>query len=79
MAHERPHAGDVGTLRLLRLQNVDAGHAELGQCSRSAVPDDALVTQNLLELGGSLSRREMRIAAKVSSMRAGDVVDELDL
>ena len=51
---ERPDAGGVGirALRGFRLQGVGASHAQMRQRSRPAVPDDAAVVENLLELGG---------------------------
>ena len=46
------------------------------QGSGPAVPDDAAVVENLLELGGcffALSSREIRFAANVSGIQAGEI------
>src|SRR5208282_4374294 len=51
---ERADAGGIGirSLRGSRLQGVCASHSQMRQRSRPAVPDDAVVVENLLELGG---------------------------
>jgi len=51
---ERPVAGGISirALRSLCLQSVPTRHAQMCQRSRPAVPDDAAVVKNLLELGG---------------------------
>ena len=52
---ERSDAGGVGvrtlSLRGSRLQGVGAGHSQMRQRSRPAVPNDAAVVDDLLELG----------------------------
>jgi hypothetical protein len=65
---ERPNAGGVGirSLRGSRLQSVGTSHAQMRQRSRPAIPDDAAVVENLLELGGgffALSGSEIRFSA----------------
>jgi hypothetical protein len=53
LAGERPDAGGVGirSLRVLRLQGMRTSHTEMCQGSCPAVPDDAAVIDDLLELG----------------------------
>ena len=49
------------------------------QGSRPAVPDDATVIEDLLELGRGLlapSSREIRFSANVWGIEAGDIADE---
>src|ERR1700757_1327257 len=55
VSSERPDAGGIGirALRVLRLQRVRPRHAQMRQGSRPAVPHDAAVVKNFLEVGGS--------------------------
>ena len=81
---ERPNAGGIGigSLRGSRLQGVGASHAQMRQGSRPAVPDDAAVVEDFLELGGgcaALSGREIRLAANVGRIEAGDIVHKRNL
>ena len=49
------------------------------QCSRPALPDDAAVVEDFLELGGgfcALTGCEIRLAANVGVVEAGEVGDE---
>ena len=80
---ERPDAGGIGirSLRSSRLQGVGTSHAQMRQRSRPAVPDDAAVVDDLLKLGGgsaTLSGCEIRFAANISGIEAGNVRDELN-
>ena len=81
---ERAHAGGigVGSLRSSRLHGVGASQSEMRQSSRPAVPDDAAVVENLLELdggSGALSGRKIRLPAYVHVMEAGNIVDKWNL
>src|ERR1035437_6227085 len=52
---ERPDAAGIGirSLRSSRLQGVSASHSQMRQRSRPAVPHNAAVVENFLELSGS--------------------------
>jgi hypothetical protein len=67
---ERPDAGGIRIRpsRCSRLQRVRTCHAQTRQRSGPAVPDDAVVIENLLELGGGgtgLSGCEIRLSTNV--------------
>jgi len=67
---QRPYAGGVGirALRSSRLQGAGTRHAQMRRGSRPAVPDDAAVVQNFLELAGggtALSGFEVGLPARV--------------
>src|SRR5580698_3726174 len=52
------------------------GHAQTRQRSGPAVPDDAVVIENLLELGGGgtgLSGCEIRLSTNVGWIEAGEI------
>ena len=71
----------IGAARSLHLHCVRAGHAQMRQSSRPAVPDDAAVVEDLLELGCrflALSRRQVRLPANVGWIQAGNLADEID-
>ena len=59
---ECPDAGAMGiralplSLKSSRVQGIRPSHAQIRQRSRPAVPDDAAVVDDLLELGGGLRR-----------------------
>ena len=81
---KRPDAGSVGirSLRGLRLQGIGTSHSQMRQRSRPAVPDDAAMVENLLELGGgsgALSGRKIRLPAYVHVIEAGNIVDKRNL
>ena len=62
------------------LQRVCTRHAQTRQGSRPAVPNDAAVVENLLELGGSfftLPGCGIRLTANVARIEAGNIGDEL--
>ena len=68
VSRKRPDARGISICALLcsRLQSVGTRHAQTRQRSRPAVPDNAAVVENLLELGGGsveLSGCEIRLQA----------------
>ena len=81
---ERPDAGGIGirSLRSSRLQGIGTSHSQMRQRSRPAVPDDAAVVEDLLELGGggtALSGCQIRLSANIRRIEAGNIGDERDL
>src|ERR1039457_6455927 len=78
---ERTDASGVGirSLRGSRLQGIGASHAQMRQCSRPAVPDDAAVVDDLLTLGGgstALSSGQVCLSPDIGRIEAGNVVEE---
>jgi hypothetical protein len=72
---KRPDAGGIGisALRSSRLQRVRSCHSKMRQCTRPAVPDDAAVVENFLELGCgffALPNRKICLAANVGLANA---------
>jgi hypothetical protein len=81
---ERPNAGGIGirSLRGSLLQGIRAGHSQVRQRSRPAVPDDAAVVKNLLKLrSGSvaLSGCQVCLSPHLHVIEAGNIVDEQNL
>ena len=69
----------IGALRGSRLQGVGTSYAQMRQCSRPAVPNDAAVVENFLKLGSgrtALTRWEVCLSAYVRRIEAGNVVGE---
>ena len=78
---ERPDAGGVGirALRSFSLQGVGTRHAQMRQRSRPAVPDDAAVVEDLLELGGSCvpcPAARYASPANVGWIKTGDLAEK---
>ena len=78
---KRPDAGGISvrSLRGSRLQGIGASHSQTCQRSCPAVPDNAAVVDNLLELGGSLlalSGCQVCLSTNVGGIEAGDIGDE---
>ena len=75
---ERTHSGGISIrpLRSSGLQGVGPSHSQMRQRSRPAVPNNATVVEDLLELDGSLlalPSREIRLTAIVGRIKAGEI------
>jgi len=69
----------AGAGQVLRLQGIPAGHAQSRQRARPAVPDQAAVVEDLLELrrgGTALSRGQIGLSTNVCRVERGEVGEE---
>src|ERR1035438_8316507 len=81
---ECPDAGSIGTrsLRSSRLQGIGTSYAQMRQCPRPAVPDDAVVVENLLKLGCgflALSCGQVCLSAHIHVIEARNIGDKRNL
>src|SRR5208282_364062 len=81
---ERAHAGGVGlcTLRSFELHGVRTRQSQMCQRSGPAVPDNAVVVDDFLKLSScsfALPCRQVRPTPHIHGIKAGNIMDELNL